>query len=82
MTKKVIRYRNKHKRCKYCKHLYLDCSGERIGVSSFYKCLAKDKIIRYIFPDMTSVPRWFCQCYELEGCECIENIETKICNSN
>lgn len=79
MTKKVIKYREKHKRCKYCKHLYLDCSGERVGVHAYYKCLAKDKIIHDILPDMTSFPRWFCECYELEGVEQIENIEEKNC---
>jgi len=64
MTEKVLKYRQKHKRCKYCKYLRIHsyrCSG-----SDYYCCEAKDKTINYLLPDMTTVPRWFCQCYEVK----------------
>lgn len=69
---KVLNYRRKHKKCKYCKYLRLDCSGERVGVLPFYICIVKDKIIGDCLPDMTKVRRIFCKCYEAD--------ETKIKN--
>lgn len=66
MNEKVYKYRQKHKRCKYCNHLKYDNSGKRIGIPGFHVCKAKDKIIRDMIPDMRNVPRWICQCYEVE----------------
>jgi hypothetical protein len=36
MTNKIIEYRKKHPRCRYCKHTYQNNFG--------WKCLAKNKI--------------------------------------
>lgn len=63
MTDKVLKYRKRHRRCKYCKHLKVKALN---GYYSF-RCIAKDKQIRDEFPDMTNVPRVFCQCYEVDG---------------
>lgn len=63
MTKKVIDYRNKHKKCLYCKYLKY---SSFISSCGFYKCEAKDKIIKDSMPNMLNVPRWFCSCYELD----------------
>ena len=61
IDEKVLNYRKKHKRCKYCKYLKLEVP--RIDtVPAYYKCVAKDKIIRDMLPDMTNVLR-FCSCY-------------------
>lgn len=65
MDEKILKYRQMQKKCKYCKYLKYDSSGERIGVPELV-CKAKDKIIRDWIPDMTNVPRWFCQCYEVK----------------
>lgn len=64
MEEKILKYKNKHKRCKYCKHLKFDMG--RDTVPPFFMCLAKDKVIRDFLPDMTEVPRLFCQCYEVK----------------
>lgn len=66
MDEKILKYRQIHKKCKYCKYLKYDSSSERIGVPGFYVCKVKDKIIRGGIPDMTNIPRWFCQCYEVQ----------------
>lgn len=63
MDLKVLKYRQKHKKCRYCK--YLNFVVPKYIIPSYYKCLAKDKIIKDIFPDMTKAPRWFCSCYEV-----------------
>ena len=61
IDEKVLNYRKQHKRCKYCKYLKLEvpCIDT---VPAYYKCVAKDKIIRDMLPDMTNVLR-FCSCY-------------------
>lgn len=66
MTEKVRKYRTKHKRCKYCKYfkIVINCYG-----GDYCYCTAKDKIIEDYFPDMTQVPRCFCQCYEVKDDE-------------
>ena len=64
IDEKVLNYRKKHKKCKYCKHLKLEIP--RINtVSPYYKCVAKDKIIRDFLPDMTNILR-FCSCYTVK----------------
>lgn len=67
MDEKILIYRRKHKKCRYCKYLKYDSSGERIGVSGFCVCKVKDKIIKDMFPDMVNFPRLFCRYYEVEG---------------
>ena len=64
MTEKVKKYRTKHKRCKYCKHLRVVIRRDNGG--AYYRCEAKEKVIGDYFPDMTQVPRCFCQCYEVK----------------
>ena len=62
IDEKVLNYRRKHKKCKYCKYLKLEVP--RIDtVPAYYKCVAKDKIIRDMYPDMRNVRR-ACACYE------------------
>lgn len=68
MTEKVKKYRAKHKRCKYCKHLRLLSRYGNPG-SDYYWCVAKDKIVGDYCPDMTEVSRCFCQCYEVKDDE-------------
>lgn len=63
MDEKVLAYRKKHKKCKYCK--YLKLITPRIdSVPPYYKCIAKDKIIRDSFLDMKNVWR-ICSCYQV-----------------
>lgn len=64
MNEKVYKYRQKHKRCKYCKHLQLIIRKDTGG--SYYHCDAKYHIISDCLPNMISVPRWFCGCYEVK----------------
>ena len=64
MEEKVLAYRRKHPKCKYCKYLKYH-SRFNLGVY-YYKCEAKNKVIRDISPDMTCFPRWFCSCYEVD----------------
>ena len=65
MDEKVLNYRKKHPKCKYCKWLKFICT-KTIPCNDYYICKAKDKIIRKYFPDMTEIPRWFCECYEVD----------------
>lgn len=67
MEEKVARYRKRHKKCIYCK--YLKLTQPKMGieyVNPYYQCLAKDKIICSVMPDMTVIPRLFCSCYEVD----------------
>lgn len=61
MNEKVRKYREKHKRCKYCTYL----KPEYFGENSWYICKAKEKIIKDLTPNMICVPRPFCKCYEV-----------------
>ena len=61
IDEKVLNYRKKHKKCKYCKYLKLEVHHIDT-VPAYYKCVAKDKIIRDMLQDMTNVLR-FCSCY-------------------
>lgn len=63
MSEKVLRYREKHKKCQYCKHLKMVVPV--IDVPSYQLCCAKEKIIRDCLPDMTSIRR-ICSCYEVD----------------
>lgn len=64
MDEKIIKYRKRNKKCKYCK--YLRCVVPRISlVPTYYECIAKDKIIRDMFPDMRNILR-ICSCYEVK----------------
>ena len=62
MDEKVLKYRKRHKKCKYCK--YLKFVLPRSYSVPYYKCIAKDKIINDVAPDMTNVLR-FCSCYDV-----------------
>lgn len=62
MNSKIQKYRKSHPKCKYCEYLKME-SGKGI-VPSFYKCIAKDKIIVY-----ESIPKYFCSCYEVKDYE-------------
>lgn len=50
---KIIKWRKKHRRCRFCKFCYVvpPCGGTR--------CKAKDKNV------FLRLPRWFCPLYEL-----------------
>lgn len=65
MNEKVLHYRKKHPKCKYCKWLKY-VSTNFLPMADFYTCKAKDKIIKDYLPDMREVPRWFCNCYEVD----------------
>lgn len=64
MDEKVLKYRQKHKRCKYCK--YLVYRSPRFS-PSYIECKAKDKLIGV---DIVEIPRWFCSCYEVDVNKC------------
>lgn len=64
MSEKILKYREKHKKRQYCKHLKIVVP--QINVPSYQLCCAKGKIIRDYLPDMTSVMR-ICSCYEVDG---------------
>lgn len=66
MDEKVLNYRKKHPKCKYCKWLKFISVTSFLPMTSFYKCIAKKKTINDCFPDMTNIPRWFCECYEVD----------------
>ena len=56
---KIIDYRKKHKRCKWCKYekfVYTDI----VCCPSYYKCILKDKIIH------SNLKAIFCSYYELK----------------
>lgn len=63
MDEKVLKYREKHKKCKYCKYLK-PMIPHADPILMYYMCLAKDKIIKDMYPDMTNIRR-FCSCYEV-----------------
>lgn len=66
MNEKIVKWRSSplHRRCAFCK--WLRVVTPPIGVGSFYECIAKDKIIRDIFLDLTRIIRPFCRLYELD----------------
>lgn len=64
MTDKVIKYRERHKKCVYCKHLKL-VFPKIDSVPAYFNCMAKGKIIRDTLPDMTNIRR-ICSCYEVD----------------
>lgn len=70
MDDKVLKYRQKHKRCQYCKHLkYKIIRGSYIDF--YYLCEARNNIINAgLMMDMSRVPRWFCKCYEVDVNKC------------
>lgn len=60
MDDKILRYRKRHKKCKFCKYLItvipkIDC------VPIYTECIAKDKVI---VCDSTYRP--FCSCYTVK----------------
>lgn len=60
---KIIEYRKKHPRCRYCK--YSKCVTVPVLLwdsHNYYKCVLKDKIIKYDFYD--SIAGMFCKYYE------------------
>ena len=67
MDEKVMKWRSSplHRKCIFCKWLTYYC-GYVIGVSGYYKCIAKDKIISDCLPDLTEIPRPFCRLFELD----------------
>ena len=54
---KVIEYRRKHPKCKYCKYIQFADPGYEL----FSYCEAKDKSVISVH-----LPRPFCKCYEIE----------------
>lgn len=64
MTDKVKKYRERHKKCVYCKHLKL-VFPKIDSIPTYFSCMAKRKIIRDELPDMTNIRR-ICSCYEID----------------
>ena len=61
-SKKVVRYRFRHPRCRYCKWL----KSKFVGIEQhhIWECLAKDKCLSDFH--VLKMPQWFCGCYEAE----------------
>lgn len=55
-------YRQKHRKCKFCKHLRYVLAP--LPYTNYMECKIKDKIIN--FPNFT---RKFCKCFELKEME-------------
>lgn len=67
MTEKVIKYRQTHKKCKYCIHLrYM---GGHDVIPDYMMCDAKDSRIR-----CKSFPRPFCSCYTVDAENCFTEV--------
>lgn len=67
----IIKYRTKHKRCKWCKYYHIVIPPYNI-CPSYYECVLKDKIINF---DICAIP---CRYYTLhikdnEDLEIIKN---------
>lgn len=61
MQNKIISYRSKHPRCRYCKYKHY-VNHEYIGI--FYnECILKDKIIKHWF--YGSIAGIFCKYFEV-----------------
>lgn len=60
MDKKILEYRKKHKKCKFCKYLKLEGGEAAYDYHYYWTCLLKDKIILWI-----DIPR-FCKYYTVE----------------
>lgn len=59
MDNKIIEYRNKHPRCRYCKYF------KRITtpvLSDYCKCVLKDKLVKEYFLDIRGI---FCKWFEV-----------------
>lgn len=63
MKKKIIDYRKRHRRCKYCKY-NMFVTPKDMYTPDHYICKAKDKVIEDWFVEY--LPRIFCSCYELK----------------
>lgn len=46
MDENILKYRQKHKKCKFCKYLTYDSKPERMGGTGFFECKVKDKIYK------------------------------------
>lgn len=68
MNEKVMKWRSSplHRKCIFCKYLEHVNIPYHLPIADYYKCLAKDKCISDCLPDMTRVPRFFCQLFELD----------------
>lgn len=62
MDEKILKYRQKHAKCSYCKYCVYKADYQG---GEFAYCKAKHKPLEDLFIDMTKVPRWFCTCYEV-----------------
>lgn len=38
-------YRQKHKRCRYCKYCYYETLPHHLTATTFWKCKVKDKVL-------------------------------------
>ena len=67
MTEKVMKWRSSpfHRRCIFCKDLKVEARKGDPGIS-YYRCVAKDKYICDVLPDMTRIPRPFCSLFTLK----------------
>ena len=65
MDEKVMKGRSSplHRKCKFCKWLTYHSV---LGISGYYKCMVKDKTISDCLPDLTVIPRPFCNLFELD----------------
>lgn len=69
MTPEQWRSKRLNRKCIFCKFLKMIVVPVHLPGADYYVCKAKDKYLNHILPDMTRVPRPFCQCFELKEVE-------------
>lgn len=62
---KIVEYRKKHPRCRYCKFKKMISKGLMIGIPEYYVCNLKDKYLNdnFLFWDLKGC---FCKWFEPE----------------
>ena len=64
MQNKIISYRSKHPRCRYCKYSkYVTIPVLLWDSCDYHECVLKDKIIKHWFYD--SIAGMFCKYFEV-----------------
>lgn len=61
---KILEYRNRHPRCKYCKHFNI--SSPVVLFCGNPKCKLKDKYLRFYF-SLRNFKGKFCKWFEIKG---------------
>ncbi|MDD4805049.1 MAG: hypothetical protein PHN69_07980 [Candidatus Pacebacteria bacterium] len=60
MDSAVKDYRQKHKRCKFCKWLKSNYD-DYDGTFMYSECILKDKVVNHY-----NISRWYCKYYEVD----------------